>query len=208
MAGNCNFSEELFKETRRSKVCYLCGKVTKGMTNHRRHTETHFIREKRLECQLCTQRFLRSDSHRRHMERKHPDVRPRDYPLVYVIDKFSFAIVHHQEPGLQGTVVEILKPKPTSPRTSSIQPNARDLREAGPSTRTIPPPPATPMATESESGESFWAGLEENLENEEVVTTSDLGEAYTPTNNILAQAMESANITEQDWLTYEWAEEQ
>jgi hypothetical protein len=64
------------------------------------------------------------------------------------------------------------------------------------------------MATESESGESFWAGLEENLENEEVVTTSDLGEAYTPTNNILAQAMESANIPEQDWLTYEWAEEQ
>jgi hypothetical protein len=141
------------------------------------------------------------------MERKHPEVRPRDFPLIYAIDKFSFAIVHHKEPGIQGTVVEILKPKPTSPRPSSIQPDVRDLAEAGPSWRTTPPPDTTTMATESQSQVDFWAGLEDTLENEEVVTTSDPEVEYTPTNNILAQAMLSADITGEEEDTYDWSQE-
>jgi hypothetical protein len=107
------------------------------------------------------------------MIRKHPEVTPADFPLLFAIDKFSFVIVAKQDSSIEGTVLEVLEPEPIAPtidwrgfkipRVSDIVPNEQDLMEAGPSSRYTPPPrPYTPTDEDPaliESVSNFWRDL-------------------------------------------------
>jgi hypothetical protein len=136
------------------------------------------------------------------MERKHPDVNPKEYPLVYAIDKFTFAIVSKESPDVEGVVVQVLEAKPKSPRASDITPDTQDLMEAGPSNRQTPPPRAnTPMGpplTPSVSDEDFWSGLV-------ISASSSVEETYVSDgspvfSDVEEETMRIADIAEDDWL--------
>jgi hypothetical protein len=149
------------------------------------------------------------------MARKHPDVDPKQFPLISNLDKFSFAIIMHETTEMDGVIVEILEPQSTEPKipipqtSASIQPNQRDLMEAGPSNRITPPPRATtPMGSDTSpslSTTDFWKGLEIDPSDTEVNKTR----VDTPVfSDFLMEAMRIAEIPDTDWEELDkWAEE-
>jgi hypothetical protein len=136
------------------------------------------------------------------MDRKHPDVNPKEYPLVYAIDKFTFAIVSKESADVEGVVVQVLEARPKSPRASEITPSTQDLMEAGPSNRQTPPPraatPMDPSLTPSVSEEDFWSGLV--ISASASVEDRYISDGSPVFSDVEEEAMRISDIADDDWL--------